>query len=120
MNGSKTIPDSLSAAALVSVAGDLLLLLLLREAEEVERRGPTKPATMVVEQREEEVERDEEEVEVEVERLMGLIFFFFSKERICELFLFLILQGSSGVSLESSGRDAGQIAAEQQREDQRR
>ena len=72
----------------MSVADDLLLLLLLREAEEVERRGPTKPATMVVEQREEEVERDEEEVEVEVERLMGLIFFFFEREDLWAFFVF--------------------------------
>ena len=72
MKGSKTIPESLSAApaALVTVAESLPLR---RGAEE--RRGPTMPATMVV------AEREVEE-EVEVERLM--FFFFFVERDPCE------------------------------------
>ena len=72
LKGSKTIPESLSAApaALVTVAESLPLR---RGAEE--RRGPTMPATMVV------AEREVEE-EVEVERLM--FFFFFVERDPCE------------------------------------
>ena len=90
LKGSKTIPESLSAApaALVTVAE---LLSLRRGAEE--RRGPTMPATMVV------AEREVEE-EVEVERLM--CFFFFERGS-CELpTLFPILQSSAHASVASS------------------
>ena len=69
LKGSKTIPESLSAApaALVTVAEELLLSLRRGGGE---RRGPTMPATMVVVVREEEVEEEG------VERLMFFFFFF--------------------------------------------
>ena len=71
LKGSKTIPESLSAApaALVTVAEELLLSLRRGGGE---RRGPTMPATMVVVVREEEVEEEG------VERLMFFFFFFLS------------------------------------------
>ena len=87
MKGSKTIPESLSAApaALVTVAESLPLR---RGAEE--RRGPTMPATMVV------AEREVEE-EVEVERLM--FFFCFVERDPCEsLILSRMLQSSPRAS----------------------